>query len=949
MALDDKNKPESKSSPASQAHGQQSVGADPKDSPRTDKGPQFSLGQRFGIGVNVAVTVIAAAALLILANWIATVKSTHRDWSSLGRYSLSQRTRRIVEEVKAPITLTVLYNSDDPRKQRDEASGVEYKGRLMDLLGDVRAVGGEVKVNDVVSADQREELAARLEEDLANRAADDRKLIDEFVKSKDRWTAELGEELRRLTALAGAEDTWAGRFIQTRAGCEVIRRSIELVNETAKDLAKSETGRLTAYDKKVETLTKALTELAENLTNVQGSFRQMSELAKKAAGDDGGVAANSARLAKEIEQAFGTLSVKLDAAAKGKPAASQPSGSAGETIVKAVDQLRDLLIKQSRLLEQFGKDQPAIYTYGGWVLVLQDQPIELPDVFQLPAQELAQLANAVNHADTPEALAEIVAPLKKAVGRESDFVTQLYTAVTRMLTQLKQVDPASQKLLADSDANKILDKMAGQVGRMQDRLKSFKPLATRGLADKFKQDNLVLVEVGPSAPQLLTFDEVWPQTVSSDPGRNEKTPLRRTFNGDAAIGSALLAASRGKLAEVVFVTCVGEPPPATNPYQPPPPAQEGPLPMSMLTVLRDRLDKANLKVSEWNLARSLTPPPPAYPSEAVATSRPDGKDAPLPRVYVVLPPAPKPAENPEEPTPPEARAPKFGPAQRDALAAAIRDGGRAIFLTGYHVGGMRNPYTGEAGLAYFPPAYEWSSYLETEWGLKVLPEMQIMQGLPTPQDGVWKIARNLLFHRLINQFDPHHPVGKPLANQRVLLLFPAPIEKVAGVKGVRHDSILEIPSSDRAFWATAAPWDEVRSQIQNQGLLQLGPDDKKPPFNVMVEASRADAKGGQSKVIVFSAGLSFLDFYLRDNVVRMSDEEGDHNDPPPDMDSEIVLNSVYYLAGLPDLIATGAVAVPPINVPKSQMTKVYVGVVGGLPLAVLLAGGVVILARRRKR
>jgi LPXTG-motif cell wall-anchored protein len=67
------------------------------------------------------------------------------------------------------------------------------------------------------------------------------------------------------------------------------------------------------------------------------------------------------------------------------------------------------------------------------------------------------------------------------------------------------------------------------------------------------------------------------------------------------------------------------------------------------------------------------------------------------------------------------------------------------------------------------------------------------------------------------------------------------------------------------------------------------------------------------------------------------------------MDSEIVLNSVYYLAGLPDLIATGAVAVPPINVPTSQMTKVYVGVVGGLPLAVLLAGGVVILARRRKR
>ena len=139
------------------------------------------------------------------------------------------------------------------------------------------------------------------------------------------------------------------------------------------------------------------------------------------------------------------------------------------------------------------------------------------------------------------------------------------------------------------------------------------------------------------------------------------------------------------------------------------------------------------------------------------------------------------------------------------------------------------------------------------------------------------------------------------------------------------------------------------SRFHNQGTLQLGSEDKKPPFNVMVEASRTDPEGVRSQVIVFSSGLSFLDFYLRDNIVRMSDEEGDQNDPPPDMNPEIMLNSVYYLANQPDLIATGAVSVPPINVPKNRMAMVYIGVVGVLPLTVLLAGGMVILARRRKR
>jgi hypothetical protein len=946
------------------------VGVDRMDSTPLDKGSQFSLGQRFGIGVNVAVTIIAATALLVLVNWIATVKSTHRDWSSLGRYSLSQRTRHIVEEVKSPITLTVLYTSEDPKKQRDESSGVEYKGRLMELLADIRGVGQEVKVADVVSADQREELAARLEKDLARQASGYRELIDAFGKNQDRWIADLNDEFRRLTAMA--DEGWAGRFIQIKAGCEMMRRSAALVEDTAKELRKPAGGRLTAYDKKAETLQKALAQLVESVDTVQKSIRQMDELTKKVAGDDGGVEANSAKLKTQIEAEFKAVSAKLDAAAKGKAAAtSQPGAQRGEEIVKAVDRLRDLLIQQSRLLEQFGKDQPALYTYAGWIVEFQDQGIELPDMFQLPSRDLAQVANVVSHAESAESLVDIAGPLKKGVDDLKDFTVQKsYGDLARMLAAIKQVDPAGQKLLADVAANKFLNKnkTADQIREMLERFKKLPPLATRGLADKFKQDNVVLVEVGKTAPQLLTFDEVWPQTVAPmQSNKDDKIPLKRTFNGDAAIGSALLSATRDKLAELVFVTCVAKMPPAANPYQPAPRPDEGGVPYTQLNTLRQRLEKVGFKVTSWNLTETLTPPEPAYGGEkAAAASQPDSSKKPLPRVYVVLPPpaaeafdAPdkEPGESPNPNEPPEdPRVAKFGAKERKAIGDVLRAGGRAIFLAGLTVKPVMNPMNGEpirdpetGEVQWQSIKYKWNRYLEDEWGLKVLTNMLIYQGIPTPHEGRWRVNVIRLWRMLLNQYNPDHPVGKPLANQWLLAADACPIKVEKQRKGVTCTTVLEIPANDRRYWASGRSINDARREALDQKSLTLQKGDLLPPLAAMIDARRLDDKGGdRGEIIVFSAGNSFRDGFLEGEGIRFDEEGALEKEAAPDMNPEILIDAAFYLAGEKDLIATGTTSVPPINVPPGRMVMVY-GVVAALPLAVLVFGGMVILARRRKR
>ena len=127
------------------------------------------------------------------------------------------------------------------------------------------------------------------------------------------------------------------------------------------------------------------------------------------------------------------------------------------------------------------------------------------------------------------------------------------------------------------------------------------PSATAG--DELTEDNIVIVEVGEKF-KVATFDEVWP--IRSRPrGWAEEEDEKRIFNGDMAVSSKLLSLSLPPLGEVVLTFFEEIPPPFMRQSRP---AVAGQIPSIWLRTLRERLEKANLKVREWNLAREDAPP-----------------------------------------------------------------------------------------------------------------------------------------------------------------------------------------------------------------------------------------------------------------------------------------------------------------------------------------------------
>ena len=397
----------------------------------------------------------------------------------------------------------------------------------------------------------------------------------------------------------------------------------------------------------------------------------------------------------------------------------------------------------------------------------------------------------------------------------------------------------------------------------------------------------------------------------------------------------MLTATQPPLAEAVYVAYFGMVPPELQERRqmmgmPPLRGDENSyMPVSQLGALSERLAKANIRLNVWNVGQSRTPPPDAYASDDRDEDQPAGRpgEKPLPRVYIVLPPGePMQAEDGRPTGPP------FSDADRDTVISAISKGAGSIFLTGW---------SGD-------PEYKWNDYLTKDWGLKVRNEMRVMQGIPTGQDGVWKINPLWFEHMLVNRFDESSPIGKALRNRRTLLDNASPIETVGNrPAGVTYKTILEVAAGDRGYWAAKDVRTLVR-QLQTLHVVKFNQEgDKKPPLTLMIEA-RQTAPGKRGAVIVFPAGRSFLDNYLTVGPPQLTGEGGMTFDPPPDVNPEIMIDSIYHLAGQDRWIATAPASEPPINVPENRVTAVQVGVVGVLPLLVLLIGGSVIWLRRMK-
>jgi hypothetical protein len=201
-----------------------------------------------------------------------------------------------------------------------------------------------------------------------------------------------------------------------------------------------------------------------------------------------------------------------------------------------------------------------------------------------------------------------------------------------------------------------------------------------------------------------------------------------------------------------------------------------------------------------------------------------------------------------------------------------------------------------------------------------------------------------------------HPIGEPLQGQRVLLdgggLCPIlAADANAMPEGVSLSPILVVPDNWSHTWATSNV-DELVMQFQRPGsYIAPGPEDLRPPFPVAQAAMRTGGEDGPlspGRVVVLGLASSLRDMYLTAQSPRMDPDGGTQLADPPRTNADVVLNSVYWLAGVERYIAAGPARVKPVEmIGPATRGWLWALCVVVLPLATVIAGAAVMVARRR--
>lgn len=287
--------------------------------------------------------------------------------------------------------------------------------------------------------------------------------------------------------------------------------------------------------------------------------------------------------------------------------------------------------------------------------------------------------------------------------------------------------------------------------------------------------------------------------------------------------------------------------------------------------------------------------------------------------------------------------PRFGPEHVQKVRKVIADGAPAIFLAGY----LRPRFWGQTT----PPEYGWADYLKEDWALDVKTALRIVLGERDPLEPDKFVMPILRWDFLpLSTFVEDSPIGKPLRARRFYWLSACPIAKVApGRDDVTVDEILTLPADMDNMWAAADAEQLWQRIISGRGTgIVPNPDggDMLPPLSLAVEA-RKTINEKEVRTIVLGVGLSYIDGFLTYRVPQLKGESL-ATESPPTGNVDLVVNSVYHLAGRGEFIGAGPAIVQPIKLIRRR-TMTLVKIVFGLiwPALVVAAGGAVMLARRR--
>lgn len=884
-------------------------------------------GRRFFFGANVVVMTLIAALLVVFINWISHAQYKRIDVANTGMYGLSDRTKKIINDCPAKeITFTAVYTSTDKEKDREK-----YLPRVRDLFDEMESYSKKVKIQYVSDDDKKRELVARIQKKYSGKSQDYQALVD-MSKAKwaelTAWIQQTTQEYDRLTA----DKRWLSGFLPFGKISGELARDLEELQQTQREVDEAVGGvGLPRYEQAKQKIEQANNKIKGHVEEAQTWLRDLDKTAETLGNPKCDFAVKTTEKLAELK----TLVAGLREAAgdpKDEKIPDDPKPVL-QAFAKQAAKLSQWLNQEVSRVDEFVNANKVVTGHYMWAVKVNPvMQIELPEILSLTQRDLAQWDQKVRQilqTDQPkDVLQGAVRRLRQVAADMAQNLMAWDQAIGQLLKDWQQMDEPSRAILASAKKGDAFAKPLDAIKAIDAKLKALPELKMEDTATKFEGDNIVVVET-PDQVQVVDFDQIWPKAdpMGMPPTAEADNIERRVFNGDAALSAAILSLGHKEpFATIVLTSFEIAPPPQMQQMGQAQP-RTGRIPSNDLNKLKERLEQANFKVKNWNLATEEKAPDPEKGTK---------------NIYVFLPPADSPQQNPFQRMPQDQKT--FGDAELAKVRKVLsEENARGIFLACFLP--PRRSFFGSQ-----PSNYGYEKLLKDDWGIDVKFAERVIRGVPDKQDvNRYGLSVTRWNWMRLNSFNETSPIGAPLRSRRCLFVDVCPVEQAGKLpENVKLAAVLGVPkpAGRSEFWAEA----NIESLIQqmrsptSDGTVTKSPTAVDPPFTVILTAENTPKK---SKVVVHGAGLGVVDDYMGERVPRIGKEERISFDPPPREDGDLFVNCAYWLADKPDFIAAGPVTAPPIDSISGGGKRFLQIAAVGWAMLVLVVGGMMMLVRRK--
>lgn len=882
--------------------------------------------QRYACMVVLSISLAVAAVLAV--NLLAEKMPLHANLETLGRYGMSGRTKKILDALPEPVTLTCVYTSDDADMKAED-----YRPRVMELLGDMALYSDKVEVNNVTTDAGKARLLARLRDKLGTQADEHRRFVQDFSDQAEALQAKLERQAEAWRAHPAESylNQWGLAVKMSSALDEAIK---QFGQARQKVKAAREGGGLPDYASLVRDIRDSEQAARDVLDNSASLVDSVGKIA--AAASDPNTRKTVLDEVKTFRDAVAAMSAAIQS---GGADPNDPAAVLNRYVTAARAAAKQSTDLAKALDNIAGPDLAGLVQQNSNLTVAMG-PVALPLTVYLQQgmgtmlKEAAEQADAVVKNTKADYQKRFIAETRQEDQRNAASADQIAKLIEEAVNLLGTVDEHSAKAFASAKGGKLFADTLARIDATLAAADKLPELKDTSISTDIAGDNIVIVESGRKA-EVVPFGDVWPLKVQPmgmappEPGAR-----KREFHGDAAISSRVLDLTSEPFALVIFAYF------GAGPDMPPQMAQMMPpadLPVTQFNELRRRLEAANFAVEDWNLSGPMPDP-----------NEHKGRQ----KVLVVLPPAPAMPPNPMQRVP----MPRFGPDEEKKVTDAIADGIPAVFLTTF------SPPR-QMGM-FMPPGstpYAWGNYLLNTWGIDVQTSYLVVPAVTDEQmPGRFKVDAERFNYLPLSSFTDQ-PIGKPLQGQRVMWSNLCPIQRKLNARrepapppeGVTIQPVLTVPATEKATWATRRIQDLLMQFRTSEGSYitpDYGAGDLPVPFDLAVAATKAENTEKNVKptrIVVLSVAASLTDGYL-DREVPVRDAKGTLSlDDPPRANADLPINSIYWLVGRPGLIAAGPARATIREIPPATKNLLIVAYCVVLPLVVLGIGGIVLYRRTR--